>query len=87
MKFNKSRLIFGGLVMACLVLGFSWWVNSIRAELRFVESAKPLTVSELASLGEDQPVLLTGIIDESNQRIYEDLVVLLIGTQLVLSIE
>jgi hypothetical protein len=75
MTFNKSRLIFGGLIMACLVLGFSWWVNGIRAELAFVEKASVLTASELATLENEQPVLLTGIITPDSPRLYNNLVV------------
>lgn len=75
MKFNKSRLIFGGLILGCLVMGFSWWVNGIRTELRFVENAKLLTVAELATLEDEQPVLMTGIIAANSPRLYNNLTV------------
>lgn len=75
MKFNKSRLIFGGLVLGCLVLGFSWWVNGIRSELGFIEKATPLKVSEIATLEDEQAVLITGIISPDSPPIYNDLMV------------
>lgn len=75
MKFNKSRLIFGGLILGCLVMGFSWWVNGIRTELRFVENAKLLTVAEIATLEDEQPVLMTGIIAANSPRLYNNLTV------------
>ena len=75
MKFNKSRLIFGGLVLGCLVLGFSWWVNSLRQELHFIENATLLKVADLATLETEQTVLMTGIISSDNPPLYQDLVV------------
>lgn len=75
MKFNKSRLIFGGIMLAGMVLGFSWWVNHIRTDLHFVENTQPLTVAQLPSLAEGQPVLLTGIITSDSPRFYNNIVV------------
>ena len=75
MKLSKSRMIFGGLVLAGIVFGFSLWVNSIRRDLSFVKDAKPLVAQDIATLREDQAVFFTGVIVNKNPRFYKDLVV------------
>ncbi len=75
MRFNKSRLIFGGMVLSILVFVFSWWVNSTRRELRFVTENTPLTAAQIPTLEADQEVLLTGMIQPKNPAFYGDLVV------------
>lgn len=72
MRFNKSRLIFGGMVLSILVFVFSWWVNSTRRELRFVTETTPLTAAQIPTLQEDQQVLLTGVLQSHNPRFYND---------------
>lgn len=75
MRFNTSRLIFGGMVLSILVFVFSWWVNSTRRELRFITENTPLTAAQIPTLEEEQMVLLTGAIQPNSPRFYSDLVV------------
>lgn len=75
MRFNKSRLIFGGLVLTLLVFIFSLWVNSTRRELRFVTQTPPLTAAQIPGLQEDEQVILSGVIQPGSPTFYNDLVV------------
>ncbi len=73
MRFNKSRLLWGGLVFIVLTFVFSFIVKSNRTSLTQAQNTLPLTQESLSQLEEDQPVIIYGTI-AAGPTFYQDIV-------------